>query len=315
MEELKGRYYSVARQLLAGREGGEAQCAHHPLVRHPYSLTHERDRRAGLGLLLARSAQQVRGSCGWGCVCLQPSAAAALGLQLRCARACHACACICAACTALTDVVHAAPPPVQDAEEDAVLERAKGIEQRRRSAAARRPSSAGGGSRAGGSKPSSVLDELAAVGAAGGWGDMAGGGARGGPAPVVSSMEYTQPGQPTPQGACSLLTADLTPLQPSAPGAVLARGVHTRETGAAQMLKVPGGPRTAKLVESTVHELGVPPLPRMPTRAVCGAWLSLRAEVVSMLNLKRQLTHRQGNEPGAAGLGPRKKSKTAGRQY
>lgn len=42
MEDIKARYYAVARQLLVGREGTEDSVANNVLVRHPFNLTHER---------------------------------------------------------------------------------------------------------------------------------------------------------------------------------------------------------------------------------------------------------------------------------
>lgn len=42
MEDIKARYYAVARQLLVGREGTEDSVANHVLVKHPFNLTHER---------------------------------------------------------------------------------------------------------------------------------------------------------------------------------------------------------------------------------------------------------------------------------
>ena len=58
IEDIKARYYSVARQLLLGREGGPDAVANHPLVKHPYSGQHERDRKKGLELLLKRTPEQ-----------------------------------------------------------------------------------------------------------------------------------------------------------------------------------------------------------------------------------------------------------------
>ena len=42
MEDIKARYYAVARQLLVGREGTEDSVANSVLVKHPFNLTHER---------------------------------------------------------------------------------------------------------------------------------------------------------------------------------------------------------------------------------------------------------------------------------
>ena len=50
--------------------------------------------------------------------------------------------------------------------------------------------------------------------------------------------------------------------------------------------------RAQKLVDTTMGELGVPGPPAVPTRATCGAYLALRAEVIAMLELRKTLQHR-----------------------
>ena len=42
MEDLKARYYTIARQLLTAREGAQEQVAHHTLVKHPFNAETER---------------------------------------------------------------------------------------------------------------------------------------------------------------------------------------------------------------------------------------------------------------------------------
>lgn len=58
IEDLKGRYYSVARQLLVGREGTADTVANNVLVKHPYSVQNEKDRKEGLEILFKRNPQQ-----------------------------------------------------------------------------------------------------------------------------------------------------------------------------------------------------------------------------------------------------------------
>lgn len=57
VEDLKDRYYSVARELLLLREGGPDAIANNPLVKHPYSADAERHRKAGLELLMKRNPE------------------------------------------------------------------------------------------------------------------------------------------------------------------------------------------------------------------------------------------------------------------
>lgn len=58
MEDLKDRYFGVERKLLVAREGGDAAAANHILVKYPYNVHHERDRKAALNLLMVRTARQ-----------------------------------------------------------------------------------------------------------------------------------------------------------------------------------------------------------------------------------------------------------------
>mmetsp|Transcript_8824 Transcript_8824/g.18876 ORF Transcript_8824/g.18876 Transcript_8824/m.18876 type:complete len:443 (+) Transcript_8824:44-1372(+) len=60
LEDLKDRYYSIARRLLVAREGGEAAVANHVLVKHPFNRQHEAERKAAIHLLLTRGAGQVQ---------------------------------------------------------------------------------------------------------------------------------------------------------------------------------------------------------------------------------------------------------------
>ena len=41
-EDLKARYYAIARALLIAREGSEATIANATLVKHPFNAQHER---------------------------------------------------------------------------------------------------------------------------------------------------------------------------------------------------------------------------------------------------------------------------------
>lgn len=58
VDDIKGRYYSIARQLLIGREGGTTAIANQVLVRHPFDPQHEKRRKAGLEKFLLRTPEQ-----------------------------------------------------------------------------------------------------------------------------------------------------------------------------------------------------------------------------------------------------------------
>mmetsp|Transcript_26226 Transcript_26226/g.67449 ORF Transcript_26226/g.67449 Transcript_26226/m.67449 type:complete len:327 (-) Transcript_26226:546-1526(-) len=54
MEDMKARYYSLARALLIAREGGEEMVANSDIVKNPYNHAHEMDRKRQLALAWAR---------------------------------------------------------------------------------------------------------------------------------------------------------------------------------------------------------------------------------------------------------------------
>jgi len=56
VDDIKGRYYSIARQLLIGREGGVlTTIANNPLVKTPFDPEHEKRRKAGYEQYLIRN--------------------------------------------------------------------------------------------------------------------------------------------------------------------------------------------------------------------------------------------------------------------
>ncbi|KAL2622134.1 hypothetical protein R1flu_002339 [Riccia fluitans] len=60
VEELKERYYSVARAVLLSRAGSAEDIAGHPLVKDTYSVQYETERKKALGVLLSQSRQKER---------------------------------------------------------------------------------------------------------------------------------------------------------------------------------------------------------------------------------------------------------------
>lgn len=61
--------------------------------------------------------------------------------------------------------------------------------------------------------------------------------------------------------------------------------------------------RPQKVVETIILDMGCAPLVRMPTRAICGAWLALRAEAASLQDLKRRLNELNRNRTAGAAVG------------
>ncbi|QDZ20166.1 SWR1-complex protein [Chloropicon primus] len=60
VEDLKDRYYSIARKLVISREGSEKAAAHDPIVKNPFNAEHERERKKALEIVMSRSAAQER---------------------------------------------------------------------------------------------------------------------------------------------------------------------------------------------------------------------------------------------------------------
>jgi hypothetical protein len=58
-------------------------------------------------------------------------------------------------------------------------------------------------------------------------------------------------------------------------------------------LLVPRGCRAAKALEGALQEIKQEAFPRCPTRAVCGAYISLQREVIELLKLKRSVQAKQ----------------------
>ncbi|DBA74706.1 hypothetical protein WJX79_003116 [Trebouxia sp. C0005] len=229
MEDIKARYYAVARQLLVGREGTEDSVANNVLVKHPFNLTHERERKRGLEMSVNRT-------------------------------------------------------PQQEAEENTILEQAAQIQAARKAEQAQlqaqRKAAAPPPPAPTAATPAPARPLLAAPSA---------------PLPEAATPAAI-PDQ-APSGQSSLFTVDVAPANSLKPG-VYARGRHTQEVATAQLNRVTGGQRAQKLVDTTMSELGVPGPPAVPTRATCGAYLALRAEVIAMLEMRKTLQHRQAGEGG-----------------
>ncbi|PNX79548.1 SWR1-complex protein 4-like, partial [Trifolium pratense] len=72
--------------------------------------------------------------------------------------------------------------------------------------------------------------------------------------------------------------------------------VYLRTYALEQMVQVSNstaGVRTIKRVEQTLQDLGVNLKPRVPTKAVCAEHLELRREILTWLNLQKQVQYKE----------------------
>ncbi|GLC37387.1 hypothetical protein PLESTB_001592800 [Pleodorina starrii] len=273
LEDLKERYYGVARKLLVSRQGREAAVANNLIVKSPFNKQVEQDRKRALAALLARTPQQVSEE--------HAVLAEARAIEEKrkaeanaARRAAAAAAATTATATTTTAAAAAAPPP-----------RTTSPSQPGRPAA-----------------PPGVPAAAPAVAAPMGAAPMGPGAAAAvapralSPAPTMMMTDLRHPADyesAPPPGMPSLFDAEVKPFKPK-PGVYL-RGAHTQAMAAQQAAAMTGGSRAFKAVEATLTELQCPAAlygPRVMTRSTSGAWLALRSEVISLHETRRNLANR-----------------------
>ncbi|KAJ6815997.1 putative SWR1-complex protein 4 [Iris pallida] len=82
---------------------------------------------------------------------------------------------------------------------------------------------------------------------------------------------------------------------PSTPVSLRMLRVYLRSHALDQMVQTmntTAGLRTSKRVDQTLQDLGVHLKPKVPTKSVCGEHLELRKEIITLLNLQKQLQNR-----------------------
>ncbi|GMH02285.1 hypothetical protein Nepgr_004124 [Nepenthes gracilis] len=80
-----------------------------------------------------------------------------------------------------------------------------------------------------------------------------------------------------------------------APASLRMLRVYSRTFGLEQMVQAvssSAGLRTIKRIEQTLQDLGVNLKPKVPTKAVCAEHLELRKEILTLLNLQKQLQYK-----------------------
>ncbi|XP_030945524.1 SWR1-complex protein 4 isoform X4 [Quercus lobata] len=213
VEELKDRYYSVCRAIVVARAPALGDISGNPLVKEPYNVSQEIERKRALSMVLSQTKHQER----------------------------------------------------KDAE---VLAEAKRITESRMAAKVAEESELPVPSNAG---PESA--ERASF-----------------PGDTVSPSSNVQ--LPSATIASSALTAD----NASTLASLRMLRVYLRTYALDQMVQAASssaGLRTIKRVEQTLQELGVNLKPRVPTKSVCAEHLELRKEILTLLNLQKQLQYKE----------------------
>lgn len=213
VEELKNRYYSVSRAILVARAPSPGDVSGHPLVKEPYNVTQEIERKRALSMVLSQTKQQER----------------------------------------------------KDAE---VLAEAKRITESRIVARG---------------AEESELPDVSNVG------------------PESVDKVVVPDDSVSPSSNVQIMTAIGTPQTSAVDNASTLASlrmlrVYLRTYGLEQMVQAASssaGLRTIKRVEQTLQDLGVNLKPRVPTKAVCAEHLELRKEILTLLNLQKQLQYKE----------------------
>ncbi|KAJ9696723.1 hypothetical protein PVL29_008774 [Vitis rotundifolia] len=240
VEDLKNRYYNVSRAILVARAASPGDVSGHPLVKEPYNVSQEIERKRALSMILSQTKQQER----------------------------------------------------KDAE---VLAEAKRITEARIAARSAEESDMPVASNV---SPESNEKNII-------------------PVETVSPSSNVQ--IPPTTVAPPTSTADNLSTLNSLRG----MRVYLRTYALEQMVQAASssaGLRTIKRVEQTLQDLGVNLKPKVPTKSVCAEHLELRKEILTLLNLQKQLqykeaegsSHRDGSY--AETPGTPKRSQRAGEQ-
>ncbi|EOA26443.1 hypothetical protein CARUB_v100251651mg, partial [Capsella rubella] len=213
VEELKDRYYSVTRALLRARAQSPADVANHPLMKEPYDITRDRERKRALSVVLSQSRHQEKKDA-------EILAEAKRITEMRLA-------------------ARRAEEPDVSANENAGLDKADGIVSGR-------------------SISPSSNSQL--------------------PATAVAPSTLTMADYASTLASLRMLH------------------VYLRTYGLEQMVQAASsavGLRTIKRVEQTLQDLGVNLKPKVPTKTVCDEHLELRKEILTLLNLQKQLQYKE----------------------
>ncbi|CAL5194548.1 unnamed protein product [Lathyrus oleraceus] len=208
VEELKSRYHSVSRAILLARATSSGDVATHPLIKEPYNVSQEMERKRALSMVLSQTRQQEK-------------------------------------------------------RDEEVLIEAKRIAELRMA-----------------SKVTEQSQTAVATNADAGVTERAV------PGETISPSNVQLPPMVVPPLADNASTlASLRMLR-----------VYLRTYALDQMVQASNssaGLRTIKRVEQTLQDLGVNLKPRVPTKAVCAEHLELRREILTWLNLQKQVQYKE----------------------
>ncbi|KAL9435490.1 hypothetical protein AB3S75_021712 [Citrus x aurantiifolia] len=214
VEELKDRYYGVSRAILIARAPSPADVSGHPLVKDPYNVSQEVERKRALSMVLSQTKHQER----------------------------------------------------KDAE---VLAEAKRITDSRMASRAAEEPEMPVASHVG----SESADRAVVLG------------------DTVSPSSNIQLPSATVVPSTSIIADSASTL-----ASLRMLRVYLRTYALEQMVQAASssaGLRTIKRVEQALQELGVNLKPKVPTKAVCAEHLELRKEILTLLNLQKQLQYKE----------------------
>ncbi|KAK2649733.1 hypothetical protein Ddye_017222 [Dipteronia dyeriana] len=223
VEELKDRYYSVSRAILIARAPSPGDVSVHPLVKEPYNVSQETERKRALSMVLSQTKQQERKD------------AEVLAEAKRIAEARMA------ARAAEEHVLPVASQMGLESSQKAVVH--------------------------GDTVSPSVNVQLPSIAFA----------------PSTSVMADSA----STLASLRMLMTDWKNFQ---------LRVYLRTYALEQMVQAvssSAGLRTIKRVEQTLQDLGVNLKPKVPTKAVCAEHLELRKEILTLLNLQKQLQYKE----------------------
>ncbi|KAM7495780.1 hypothetical protein LguiA_020194 [Lonicera macranthoides] len=259
VEDLKNRYYSASRAILTARASSPADVSGHPLVKEPYNVAQETERKRALSMVLSQTKQQERRDVEvlaeakkisesrvttkddedlsyWKLQGVWQSGIPALTSYI------FSILCITFSFLAALSVNFLQYEVAQETEVAV-------------------PSSSGPD---GAEKATAPVDNES-------------------PSSNVPLSSATAPPIPVAEMASTL--ASLRMLR-----------VYLRTYALDQMVQAASssaGLRTIKRVEQTLQELGVNLKPKVPTKAVCAEHLELRKEILTLLNLQKQLQNKE----------------------